>query len=65
MVSKPREEHTKSKLSCHSSAKNDSLIEQAAEQLAILLWKTWLHKKTAEDKKDKMKDHPKPPSIAF
>jgi hypothetical protein len=63
MISKPHEEDTKSKLSFHSPAKNNSLVEQAAEQLAVLLWKTWLHKKNAEGKEDKMKDQPKLPSI--
>jgi hypothetical protein len=65
MIIKPHEEDTKSKSSCHSSVENNSLVEQAAEQLAVLLWKTWLHKKNTEDKKDKMKDHPKWPSTAF
>jgi hypothetical protein len=56
MVGKPHEEDTKSELFCHSPVEKDNLVEQAAEQLAVLLWKTWLHRKNAEDKKDKMKN---------
>jgi hypothetical protein len=64
MISKPREEDTKFKSFCHSSVENNSLVEQAAEQLATLLWKSWLHKKNAKSKEDKMKNHPKLPSTA-
>lgn len=35
---------------------SDQAVEQAAEQLAILLWKTWLHKKNAKDRANKMKN---------
>jgi hypothetical protein len=53
MISKPHEEDTKPKLSCHSSVENNNLAEQAAEQLAVLLWKTWLHqRKTGYKEKD-------------
>jgi len=31
--------------------KTNDLIETAAEQLAILLWKTWLHKKNTKGKR--------------
>lgn len=65
MVSKPREEDTQSTSSCRSSVENDSLVEQAGEQLAILLWKTWLHKKNVEDRENKSKNYPKRPSTAF
>ena len=39
----------------HSSSENtkdDDVIDKAAEQLAVLLWKTWLHSKK-EEKKDR------------
>jgi hypothetical protein len=39
----------------HSSPENtkdDDMIDKAAEQLAVLLWKTWLHSKK-EEKKDR------------
>jgi hypothetical protein len=53
MINKPHEENTKSKSFCHSSIENNSLVEQAAEQLAVLLWKTWLHqRKTGYKEKD-------------
>jgi len=58
MFCKPREDDTKSKLSCHSYGKNDSLVEQAAEQLAILLWKTWLHNKKRREKGEKDEKSP-------
>jgi hypothetical protein len=52
----------------HGKTQNENkrqLIEMAAEQLAVLLWKTWLHKKNAEDKENKMKNHPRRLSTAF
>jgi len=64
MVSKPHDKDTKSNSSCHSFGENDNLVEQAAEQVAILLWKTWLHKKNVEDKEDKVKASSKKPSTA-
>jgi hypothetical protein len=53
MVGKPHEENTKSKSFCRSSVKNDSLVEQAAEQLAILLWRTWLYNKKRREEGEK------------
>ena len=32
------------------------LIAMAAEQFAILLWKTWLHKKSAKGKQNKKRN---------
>ena len=34
----------------------DQFIEMAAEQLAILLWKTWLHEKSAKGKENKKRN---------
>jgi hypothetical protein len=62
MVSKPHEEGTKSEFSFHTPIANDSLVEQAAEQLAILLWKTWLHKKSIDGRGSGRKGYPKKPS---
>ena len=44
---------------------NDRLIETAAEQLAVLLWKTWLYKMTMRDSTKRKKDFPKQPPTAF
>jgi len=34
----------------------DQFIEMAAEQLAILLWRTWLHTKNAQKTKNKKRN---------
>lgn len=39
------------------------MVELAAERLAILIWKTWLHRKNTEAGKNKMKNYPKRPSV--
>jgi len=39
--------------------RNDHLIEMAAEQVAVLLWKTWLHKMTMRKNRKRKKDFPK------
>jgi len=41
------------------TTQNDRLIEMAAEQVAVLLWKTWLHKMTMRDSTKRKKDFPK------
>jgi hypothetical protein len=43
---------TTQKHSSSENTKDDDVIDKAAEQLAVLLWKTWLHSKK-EEKKDR------------
>jgi hypothetical protein len=38
--------------SSRENTEDDDMIDKAAEQLAVLLWKTWLHSKK-EEKKDR------------
>jgi hypothetical protein len=43
---------TTQEYSSSKNTKDDDVIDKAAEQLAVLLWKTWLHSKK-EEKKDR------------
>jgi hypothetical protein len=53
--------NNKDNISISENSKVDDAVNEAAEQLAILLWETWLCKKNNRNKENRIKHCPNQP----